>query len=117
MSFPTEPAASVTAGDPVPASAIGLSTWQQALVLQMIDSVAPGARVAVFGSRATGRARPFSDLDLLLLEPAQLSWAPRADLRDAFEASELPFSVDVVELNSLAPGMRQRVLNEARLLN
>ncbi|MCX8097526.1 MAG: nucleotidyltransferase domain-containing protein, partial [Casimicrobiaceae bacterium] len=34
----------------------------------------PGARVAVFGSRASGRARPFSDLDLLIEEPAQLDW-------------------------------------------
>ena len=69
-----------------------------------------------FGSRATGRARPHSDLDLLLLDPPRLTWAQRADLRDAFEASELPFGVDVVEAAGLAEGMAQRVYGEARPL-
>ena len=98
------------------ATGLALSPAQQVLVRQLIDGVLPGARVAVFGSRATGRARPFSDLDLLFIEPARLTWAQRADLRDAFEASALPFGVDVVELAGLAEGMRQRVLAEAQPL-
>lgn len=99
-----------------PASAatrIALSPGQQQLVLQLVAAVLPGARVAVFGSRATGQARPFSDLDLLLIDPARLTWAQRAALRDAFEASSLPFMVDVVEAEGLAPGMAQRVWSEA----
>lgn len=67
----------------------------------------------MFGSRAAGRARPFSDLDLLLVEPARLSWLQRADLRDQFEASDLPFRVDVVEAGSLASGMAERVASES----
>lgn len=97
----------------LPAPGIALSTAQQHLVRQLIDSVLPGARVAVFGSRATGRARPYSDLDLLLLDPPVLSWTQRADLHDAFEASALPFRVDVVELAGLAEGMAERVMGEA----
>lgn len=92
---------------------IALDAAQLRLVRHLIDGVLPGAKVAVFGSRATGRARPFSDLDLLLIEPATLSWAQRADLRDAFEGSALPFKVDVVEADSLAEGMAQRVQAEA----
>jgi uncharacterized protein len=100
---------------PVPAAVTGraLSAPQATLVRQLLDCVLPGARAAIFGSRATGRARPFSDLDLLLIDPPYLTWAQRADLRDAFEASTLPFSVDVVELDGLPEGMRLRVLAEA----
>ena len=98
------------------AAAVALSPAQRVLVQQLIDGVLPGAQVAVFGSRATGHARPFSDLDLLFIEPARLTWAQRADLRDAFEASALPFGVDVVELAGLAEGMRPRVLAEAQPL-
>ncbi|CAN5245388.1 nucleotidyltransferase family protein [soil metagenome] len=79
----------------------------------IVESVLPGSRVRVFGSRATGRARPFSALDLLVVEPARLSWLQRADLRDAFEASDLPFRVDVVEAGGLAAGMAERVANES----
>jgi len=68
------------------------------LSLRSLRRVLPGARVAVFGSRARGCARPFSDLDLLLCDPPCLTRIERADLRDAFEASALPFPVDLVEL-------------------
>ena len=40
----------------------------------------------------------------------------RADLQDAFEASDLPFRVDVVEVARLAPGIAQRVLAERAVL-
>jgi len=95
---------------------IVLDEAQLRLVRRLIDGVLPGATVAVFGSRSTGRARKFSDLDLLLIQPGALSWSQRADLRDAFEASALPFKVDVVEADCLAAGMVQRVLAEARPL-
>ena len=95
------------------AAVLDLSAEQLAQVQQVLCRVLPGAQVAVFGSRATGRARPFSDLDLLVCVPPRLSWAQRADLRDAFEASSLPFGVDLVDLAGLAEGMRQRVLAEA----
>lgn len=95
------------------ATAMVLSAEQLRLVRQLVHRVLPGATVSVFGSRATGRARPFSDLDLLVCDPPRLSWAQRAELRDAFEASTLPFNVDVVELAGLPEGMRQRVQAEA----
>lgn len=70
----------------------------------------------VFGSRATGRARPYSDLDILISSPAPLDWRARADLQDAFEASNLPFRVDVVEEARLAPTLASRVLAERQYL-
>jgi predicted nucleotidyltransferase len=95
---------------------MALTPTQQALVRRLVEAVLPGAQVAVFGSRATGRARPHSDLDLLFITPPRLSWAQRAALRDAFEASDLPFTVDLVEAAGLAPGMASRVAAEARPL-
>ncbi len=78
----------------------------------IVDAAIPGNEVWMFGSRATGRARPFSDLDLLVTRPAALSWAKRAALRDAFEASAPPFKVDVVAATDLAPGFAARVAAE-----
>jgi predicted nucleotidyltransferase len=71
-----------------------------------------GVQAWIFGSRATGRARPYSDLDVLISQPPLLGWRERAELVDAFEASNLPFKVDVVEEQRLAPGMAARVLAE-----
>lgn len=96
-----------------PSAGLCLSAAEQRLVRQIVDGVLPGAVIAVFGSRATGRARPYSDLDLLFIDPPRLDWAGRADLRDAFERSNLPFAVDLVEAAGLPAGMVQRVLAEA----
>lgn len=104
------------AHDSAHAAAVALSADQAQTVRQVLHAVLPHATVVVFGSRATGRARPFSDLDLLVLDPPRLSWAQRADLRDGFEASTLPFSVDLVEAAGLAPGMVARVAAEQQPL-
>lgn len=54
-------------------------------------------RVRVYGSRATGRARPSSDLDLALDPP--ISSRTLYDLMDAFEESDLPIRVDLFVMN------------------
>jgi uncharacterized protein len=92
---------------------VALTPAQAHTVRCILERVVPGAKVRVFGSRAVGRARPFSDLDLLFVEPARLSWLQRADLQDQFEASDLPFRVDVVEAEGLASGMAERVASES----
>ena len=91
---------------------LDLSDAQARTVLAIIDAELPGAEVWVFGSQATGRARPFSDLDLLITHPPELTWLQRAGLRDAFEASDLPFRADVVVAGSLALGFADRVAAE-----
>ncbi len=95
------------------ALAAALTPAQAQAVRAIVDRVVPGADVRVFGSRATGLARPFSDLDLLFVQPARLTWLQRADLRDQFEASDLPFRVDVVETEALASGMAERAISES----
>ena len=82
----------------------------------IVDAVVPGAEVRIFGSRSTGRARPYSDLDLLFTRPARLSLAQRAELRDRFEASRLPFLVDLVDADALAPGIVARTQHECQPL-
>ena len=50
--------------------------------------------IKAFGSRATGIARPGSDLDLVIFPPAPSKELGR--LREAFEDSDLPITVDVL---------------------
>jgi hypothetical protein len=51
-------------------------------------------------------------LDILIARPHPLDWRERIDLSDAFEASDLPFHVDIVEAYLLAAGMRERIFLE-----
>jgi uncharacterized protein len=67
-----------------------------AILAERIDRIGP---VKVYGSRATGRARPGSDLDLVVFGPA--SERDLTDLWLAFEESDLPIKVDVVVWNKI----------------
>jgi predicted nucleotidyltransferase len=62
-----------------------------AILAERIDRIGP---VNVFGSRSTGRARPGSDLDLVVF--GQPSERDLTDLWLAFEESDLPIKVEVV---------------------
>ncbi len=66
--------------------------------------------IYVFGSRATGEAKTYSDLDLALLnnkaDTAAVSAQVLCDLRYAFEDSDLPYKVDIVDLSGVTPAFR-----------
>lgn len=59
-----------------------------------------------FGSRVTGGARPWSDLDLAVLGRQRLGFERVALLREAFDESTLPFRVDVVDWHAISDGFR-----------
>jgi predicted nucleotidyltransferase len=53
--------------------------------------------VHVFGSRASGKVKRWSDLDLVLEGATPLPLALLSALSEAFEESDLPWKVDVVD--------------------
>jgi type I restriction enzyme S subunit len=68
--------------------------------------------VWVFGSRVTGKAWEFSDLDLAVIGDQPLSLAIRGELAEDFSESDLPFRVDVVDWATASPSFRSLI--EAR---
>ena len=81
--------------------------------IEMVRSIlarnlAPPVRVYAFGSRVHGRAlKAFSDLDLCLAPSAIPETVSR--LREAFEDSDLPYKVDVVDWSELSPEFREAI--------
>lgn len=56
--------------------------------------------VLAFGSRVTGTAQPTSDLDLGYYGPQKFSTTDA--IEQAFEESDLPFKVDLIDLNAVS---------------
>ena len=52
--------------------------------------------VSIFGSRARGGFRQYSDLDLWIESVPPLNRDEEAELRSSFEESDLPIKVDIV---------------------
>jgi uncharacterized protein len=66
-------------------------------------------RAALFGSRATGQARPGSDIDLALWGEA-LTSRDMSDLFHAFDESDLPVTVDLVHMETCtSEALRQHI--------
>jgi len=76
------------------------------LVQEILRQHLPGREVWAFGSRTQGTARPFSDLDLVVLGDAPLPLSQRGALLDALSESNLPFKVDVVEWSTANAALR-----------
>ena len=71
-------------------------------------------KVWVFGSRANWTTKDSSDLDLALEGENKLSHKLLGALKDAFEDSTLPYTVDVVDLNAVSHAFKQ-IVKEQRV--
>jgi type I restriction enzyme S subunit len=69
---------------------------QWVIVRDILRRQVPGYEVCAFGSRVTGKAKRYSDLDLAIISHAALPLAVRAELENAFSESDLPWRVDVL---------------------
>lgn len=75
----------------------------------------PDCDILVFGSRVTGRAHRYSDLDLVLVGKEAIDRHRLEALRDDFAESNLPFTVDVMDWHALSDSFRQ-VINDKFVL-
>jgi len=83
---------------------------QRRLVLTILAANLPaGTTTWVFGSRATGRARRYSDLDLAIDAGRPLTLDEVARLAEAFRDSDLPYRVDLVDWQSIGDRFRQTI--------
>lgn len=88
---------------------IDLPSEHLSTVKHILQQVAPGVSVFAFGSRVNGRAKKHSDLDLGLEAQQSLDWRQMARLREAFEESDLPIRVDVVDWAECSPTFKTSV--------
>ena len=79
----------------VPAIDIQRRHW--AMVRDILRRHVPDHEIWAFGSRVTGRARPFSDLDLAVITREPLAWDVLARLANDFSDSDLPWRVDILD--------------------
>ncbi len=85
---------------------ISISPEQLEIVRSILARVVPQADVWVFGSRTRASSKEYSDLDLALKTPEALSIDLHAELSEAFCESDLPWKVDIVDVNRVSEAFR-----------
>jgi type I restriction enzyme S subunit len=92
---------------------VDLQADHRRLVLDILRARLPQhTRIWVFGSRATGRARRYSDLDLVIDAGRRLTLDEIAELAEAFTDSDLPYKVDLVDWHDIDDRWRQTIATE-----
>ena len=76
-------------------------------VKRILEAYVPGIEVRVFGSRVSGTARKFSDLDLALVAAENIPFDRIEALKDAFADSSLPFQVDALDWHAIGSSFRK----------
>jgi len=86
------------------------------VVKQILRRYFPGAEARVFGSRAGGNAKPYSDLDIVIVGAAKLDARALAGAKEEFEESDIPFRVDVLDWHRISEEFRQIIARHYEVL-
>jgi predicted nucleotidyltransferase len=89
-------------------------TPEQASIVQKIlnKNLPAPSKVWVFGSRTIKTKKEFSDLDLAIDSSGILPLSTIASLEYDFSESDLPYKVDLVDLNNINEIWRDRIIAE-----
>jgi len=85
-----------------------------AIVRDILRRYVPDREVWAFGSRARGKAKPYSDLDLAIIGEAPLSLDVSANLAEALSESDLPYKVDIVDWATIDDSFREIIRRATR---
>ena len=90
------------------------SEWQQ--VSAILQRYLLQYEVWAFGSRVTGKAKPYSDLDLAIVSERTLPLTLLAEVAEAFSESDLPWKVDLVDWATTSERFQQVIAGQKLLL-
>ena len=96
---------------------LDLSPEQLRITRKILQDRVPGQPVWVFGSRVTGKARKYSDLDLAIGGEKPLPFVLLAELAHDFSESDLDFRVDIVDWASVNEAFKEAVASQLFRLN
>lgn len=82
------------------------------IVQNILQAFIPEREVWAFGSRAKGTAKRYSDLDLCVLGEAPLSFQTLGLMEEAFDLSDLPYKVDLVDWATTSESFRKIIEKE-----
>lgn len=91
---------------------IDVTPAQWAIITTILSAHVPERAVWAFGSRSTGRAKPYSDLDLAIIDEVPLGLSRLAALAEAFSESDLPWKVDVVDWATTSEAFREVIARD-----
>ena len=92
--------------------AIQLKEHEIAVIKRILAHDLAGVEYRIFGSRAKGSAKPYSDVDIVLLSKNPIPLLTLSTLEENFSESDLPFKVDLVDWQRITPEFQDKIKSE-----
>lgn len=67
-------------------------------------------KIFIFGSRAAGKAKKFSDYDVGIMGEKPVEWKTLSLIDEVFEESDLPFKIDLVDFFLVSENFKKTAL-------
>lgn len=88
------------------------SKWQKLIKSVLQKHLSQNYQAFIFGSRAQGTNRPYSDIDLGILGNNQLSSSKIVSIKNDLEESRLPYRVDLVDFQAVSDKFRNTAMRK-----
>ena len=88
---------------------IDISDENLIIIRQILEKHIPHRQVKALGSRTTGKAKPYSDLDLAVMGDKPLDLKTLALLKEDFAESDLPFRIDIIQWANTSPEFKKTI--------
>ena len=82
----------------------------------ILEKFLPNNTIYLFGSRTTQKIKQYSDIDLAIIDPPNVSIRKLALLDDALAESDIPYKVDLVLWSELNESFRQKILQRYEII-
>lgn len=77
------------------------------IIKEILAQHVPNCEVRAYGSRITGKAHKYSDLDLVIIGKQRLKSETISALKEAFAISDLPIIIDVHDWHAIPTSFRE----------
>ncbi|KKQ33394.1 MAG: polymerase beta domain protein region protein [candidate division TM6 bacterium GW2011_GWF2_37_49] len=81
-------------------------------LISIIHKHLPNCTIYLFGSRATGKERPGSDIDLAVNIGSSIPYQTLLKILVDIDDTTIPLKIDLVDLSTVDPDFRKNVLKE-----
>ncbi|HGY56954.1 MAG TPA: nucleotidyltransferase domain-containing protein [Caldithrix abyssi] len=75
----------------------------------------PQLKIILYGSRARGDAHATSDFDIAIDLSEKIPARFISRIKEKLENSDIPYKVDIVDLNGISEELKQRIIREGKL--
>ena len=82
------------------------------ILVEIVRKHLPQSQIYLFGSRARKTNQPESDIDIAIDNGAPISQINLSNIREDIEESTIPFTVDVLDLQTVSLEMKKEILRE-----